>query len=411
MSTEILNEPLLRQLALAYIFGVLSSLTPCVYPLIPVTLAVCGAKEHCDRLRRMAVVSSYVGGIALTYTLLGVISAQSGSLFGSLLANRWATLALVAFLIFLAFYVLDLFNIPAFSRAQTWASRIGGGGARGAFLMGTVSGVVAAPCIGPVLIVILGVAASSSSAWRGGALLFSYSLGLGTIFIILGIFSSLLHHLPKSGVWLRGVKFLIASALFGVAVYFIETTFAVPWKNSSIFSYRFSLLGIAVFGTLLARGAYVSELNALKPLLACLVGFSGYHFLSSSHQQLKVVKTDTVWLSKIADGVAQGRKNKMPIMVDLFAEWCAACKELDLLTFPDDSVQKELSRFVKVRVDFTNADDYSNEIASRFSVVGLPCILFLNSDGEEIPGTRISGFLEPLPFLAHLRDVSRLSSR
>ena len=173
---------LLQALVLAVFGGLLTCLTPCVYPLIPITLSIfgaCGAKSS----RQAFLLSlAYVLGIAITYSILGLLAAASGSVFGSLLGNPWVIGAICGCLIFLSIYNLDLLTFSLGQGLSRFANSLGGKGYRGAFVMGMASGIVAAPCVGPVLLSILVIAAASGSAWKGGLLLFFYALGFGCPF-------------------------------------------------------------------------------------------------------------------------------------------------------------------------------------------------------------------------------------
>lgn len=390
------------QLLTVLLAGFLSSLTPCVYPLIPITLALFGATSENSRLRSFFLASVYVLGISCTYTALGIFCAATGSVFGAFLGNPWVVAALCLFMILLALYSLDCFQVSWIFKLQTWASRVQGTGLRGAFLMGMFSGLVAAPCVGPVLSAVLLLAAQSKDYLWGGVLLFVYSIGLGFIFVLLGTFSSLLTRLPRSGSWMYAVKFITAAALFLVCVLLLApllskhvnlelTSLGNPWAS-------FALACIALY---LGYLSFKRGLLKLKIAAALLLAFSGFALLHLPPQDSQLS-----WGSELEAGISQAASRKQVLMLDLFAEWCAACKEFDKITFQDAQVVAQLKEFALVRLDFTIPDEHSDQVTQRFSVAGLPTILFLDPQGREIPGSRITGFKPAAEFLQHLIKVS-----
>lgn len=399
------------QLLLAFGLGFLSSLTPCVYPLIPITLAIFGVDSKLSKRHSFFLACCYVLGIASTYTALGVFSALTGALFGSLLTNPYVLASLSALLFFLALSTLDIIPFPISSKMQAHANRIGGRGYLGAYLMGLVSGVIAAPCIGPVIVVILSIAAFSQQVFWGGALLFSYSIGLGIIFILLGTFSGLLRQLPKSGSWLKGVKFVMALAIMLMAIILVSPLLSkIELYNQLTLSWTSALSTILLAFLALLCSTKVRSLakasELLKGLSAFLLASSLFfiYTINSSSSEIAWIKNFEEALSVSATNQDQNKHNI--VMLDLYADWCAACKEFDAITFKDPRVVAALSRYVTAKFDLTLESPEGEKIQERYNVVGLPCILFLNPDGSEISNTRISGFLNAEQFLEHLEKVN-----
>ncbi|MBN8550674.1 MAG: thioredoxin family protein [Deltaproteobacteria bacterium] len=401
MSPDFESGSALTQLFAAFNAGILTSLTPCIYPLIPITLAIFGCCKEVSRRQRFFLALCYVLGIAATYTLLGVISAKTGGIFGSFLSNPWAIAVLSILLILLALFSLDIVKLSALSKLQNSASRIGGKGFRGAFLMGTVSGFVAAPCAGPVLVVILGVAAAQQSSAWGALLLFTYALGMGLLFILLALFPLLLDRLPRSGNWLHAVKFLTAALLFAV-VLFITQPFHVPYVLETLSDYHWALFVVAILSFFAAMWAYRLHHGALKCVAAILFACSAFYLTLPAPQHS--------WAARIEEGLSAAEQRSTLVMVDMYADWCAACKELDAKTFSDPEVKERLAKFALVRVDFTLDSDYTTKLTEQYDVAGLPCLLFLTANGKEIPDSRITGFLEPQEFLKHLDAIEKRAS-
>ncbi len=387
----------------AYVAGFLSSLTPCVYPLIPITLAIFGAAGNLSRFRAFLLSATYVLGICVTYTALGMLSARFGVLFGAAFANPYVSVALACFMFIFALQSLEVFELPFISNIQTKASGVSGKGAFSAFIMGALSGLVAAPCVGPVLVGILSIAAKSQSPAYGAALLFCYSLGLGTIFLFLGTFSGAAKKLPRSGNWMHAVKFIIAVGVIMVGLFMLQSVISYAELPVIRDLPAAAFWGSAAIGILLAVLSYRKDLMLGKIIAAVLVALSLFLVLVP---QVRAAATPSehVWIESETEALNAARTENKIVMVDLFADWCAACKELDAITFRDEDVKKELAKIRLARLDMTNQDEEALRLQEKYSVIGLPCILFLQPSGEEIPNSRITGFLPPKEFILHLKS-------
>jgi thiol:disulfide interchange protein DsbD len=193
-----------------------------VYPLIPITISVFGARGASSRRRSFALSLTYVLGIAVTYTALGLIAASFGTVFGGIMQNVWVLVGLAAVFVLLGLASLGAIELALPSELQTRLSETGGAGYGGALSMGLVAGLIAAPCVGPIVAGILVYVAQQGSLWLGGLLLFDFAMGLGVLFVVLGTFSGLIHSLPKSGAWMDGVKAVFAMIFFGIALYYLQ---------------------------------------------------------------------------------------------------------------------------------------------------------------------------------------------
>jgi len=372
--------------------------------MIPITLSILGATAAKSRRQAFLVSASYVGGIVLTYTLLGMLCAKTGMIFGSLLSSPAVIIGLCIFLAVLSLHTLEIFQLPL-AGLQSKASNIAGKGYFGAFIMGLVSGAVAAPCVGPVLVLILVEAARSNSTLWGTSLLLAYSLGLGLPFLILGTFSNLLKKLPRSGNWMLGVKYLIALGLLLTALFFLQTLDLSVFElvQQSIPSFVWIVLAIAFAGW-----AFISTRSKLKPqqlasafaLALCVFFITHTGDTIADASQLKVS-----WEENHLNALALGQQKNKPIVLDLHSKWCMACKELDH-SFADPQVAAELAKkFVASRVDFTRTTAKTEEISKKYNVLGLPCVLFLRPDGTEIEGSRITGEVAPKELAQHLSQT------
>lgn len=416
--------------------GLLTALTPCVYPLIPITVSVFGATRAQSRGRAVLLTSSYVLGMGVVFAALGVIAARTGALFGSVLANPWFIVGLAIFLLVLASSMFGAFEIALPQRLAQRLSTAGGAGVPGAFVMGSVAGFLAAPCTGPVLTGLLAFVAKSQSSVLGGSLLFIYALGVGVPFFILGVFTV---RLPKGGQWMEWVKSVLGIALVALAAMYLKD--AVP-PLRALFENLAAELGKvpgAVIATVVAaiglvagaihlsfkeggrqfllKGAGVTLVVGAIVLRTTAVGApaTGEAWVRlgwakpaqdrSLTWHLQFTGADSQGLSRFDTALARARAEGRPVMIDFFAEWCAACKELDHKTYVADPVVAESGRFVNIKVDGTNEEDVIATLYERFGVLGLPTVAFVGSDGKILEAPRVTGFLGPHRFAAEMKKV------
>lgn len=220
---KILQEKgLLAGILLAFLAGLFASLTPCVYPLIPITIGLFGAQNTTSKFQGFKRASIYVLGIAVTYTILGVTAAWFGSVFGGAMQSPWVLSAIALLFVVLGASSIGLFEVRVPAFIQTKLSQTKGSGAKKAFVMGLVAGIIAAPCVGPIVAGILLYVAQTQDPVLGALLLFSFSIGMGQLFLVLGTFSSMINNLPKSGGWLDASKVIFGAVFWGVAIYYLR---------------------------------------------------------------------------------------------------------------------------------------------------------------------------------------------
>lgn len=404
------QKGLLIALLIAFVGGFLTSLTPCVYPLIPITISIFGAGSGGSRARAFLLSLIYVLGIVITFSALGFIVAKTGAVFGQFLANAW-----VAGLIALVFFILSLSLFGAFEMQlptpllQKLTTGNKGGGLGKPLFMGMVAGLIASPCTGPSLGAILTYAAVSGNEWQGLFMLIAFALGLGLPFLVLGTFSGLLAARPKPGNWMDGVKSVMGIAMIVVALYFLRNAFPNVmhfFKGTAVF---FTASGVLAAVGLLLGAVHLSfhtksvvvRLRKGLGILLVVVGIAGI-----AGGLLTEPDTGNIqWISGIAKGEILAQDQKKPMMVDYTAEWCAACKELEKLTFSDSLVQKELARFVCVKQDFTKSTPETEALKKKNNIRGLPTIDFYSSEGERLEDLRILGFMEAAEFIEYLQAV------
>lgn len=381
---------------IAFLAGLAASVTPCVYPMIPITMAVIGAKGG-GKARGFALSATLVLGMAATYTFLGVIAARTGATFGAF-AQKPAFLVPVAIL-FVAF-ALSLFGAFEIALPASLQARLQGDGSRkgfaGAFIMGLVLGPISAPCVGPVIgSVLLGIA--QHGHWLlGGAQLFVFALGMGVLFMAVGTFSA---GLPRSGNWLIFVKQAMGLVVLAFAVWTLRYI-SPEWLTLALWSVV-TLLGAAVLGAfrpaedlLGGLGKGFGLLSLAAGLLLGLRAIETFTKVDLLPKGGAVAKAESeawrkAWLEQDLEGaLAKAKLEGKVVLVDIYAEWCAQCHELDEKTWPDAGIQAWIAaNAVAVRID---TDKVRPDLAAKLRIGSYPTVLVLDGDGKELK--RILGF-------------------
>jgi thioredoxin:protein disulfide reductase len=387
---------LLLSLLLVFLAGMGASLTPCVYPMIPITMAIVGAKGG-GKARGFALSAALVLGMAVTYTTLGVLAAKSGAAFGAF-AQKPAFLIPVS-LLFTAF-ALSLFGAFEIALPPSLAMKLQGDGSRkgfgGAFLMGLVLGPLSAPCVGPVIGAVLVGIAQQGDVWLGGLQLFVFSLGMGVLFLAAGTFSA---GLPKSGDWLTRFKQIMGLVVLGFAAWNVRLI--VPdWGNFAMWAFV-TLTGAAVFGIFEAAedlvGQFRKGLAILLLAFAVLLGvraveaFLPVDLLPRARASV-AMEDHPGWLEQDLEGALGSAKTEHKlVLVDIYADWCAQCKELDEKTWPDAGVKQWITQnAVAIRID---TDAKRKDLAAKLQIRSYPTVILLDAEGREL--RRILGFQKP----------------
>lgn len=415
-------------LPILFLAGVLTSLTPCVYPLIPITVAIFGAGKRARSRGRAAVLSAtYVLGIAAMYSSLGLAAAASGRAFGAFMGNPWVVTLFALMMLVFAAAMFGAFELQLPASVQLRLSGVAGVGFGSAFLMGLVAGIVAAPCTGPVLGAVLTFVAQSRDLWMGFWLLLVYALGMGLLFFVLGTFSM---SLPKSGAWMDGVKTIFGIALVTVAISFVRPLLPAAPEVALRASTLAWLTGAVVAAAVLAGAIHrtfhgtVAELALKGAGVAVVIGALalrlGWVVEPARGGEAPVaaglgpaagatpVPARIEWLHSEAEALAKAKATGKPVLADFFAEWCTACKELDKLTFTDPRVRERVARdFVPLKVDGTDDTDEVRALQAKYGVVGLPLVTVIGPDGRQQPDPKVAGFLPPEQFLVELAKVPR----
>jgi thioredoxin:protein disulfide reductase len=388
------SSGLLLSLIFVFLAGLALNLTPCVYPLIPITIGYFGGQAEGKTSRLVMLGILYMLGMALTYSVVGVITSLSGAVFGTLLQNPIVIIAIVILFVALA---LSQFGVYEFKLPDSWVAKAGGakGGGFGAFFMGLTMGIVAAPCIGPFVLGLVTYVAAKGDPLYGFLMFFVLALGLGFPYLLLAIFSGKIKSLPRAGLWMEGIKHIFGFLLIGMAFYFLD-----PVLPKTIQGYLLPIFGILAALILL----FIDKTaNNAKGFRIFKTVFSVIILAVSIYALIPKDKLEPEWKKFSIKNYEASLKSNEKMVIDFYADWCIPCKELDALTFSDSRVLDKLDSFTVYKVDMTKNDETNEQLRKRFNVIGMPTVLIIDSKGNEIK--RLTGFVNADEFLSYIKNI------
>ena len=398
-----------------FLLGLGLAFTPCVLPMLPLLSAiVIGQNQRPNMWRAFALSFVYVQGMALTYTLLGLIVAAIGLPFQVALQHPYVMIGLSIIFVLLALSMFGVFTLQLPSSLQTKLSLLSqqqkAGAFGGVFLMGMIAGLVASPCTSAPLSGALLYVAQSGDLFTGAITLYLLALGMGVPLILITLFGNKI--LPKSGMWMETVKKLFGFVMLALPVFLISRILPDEWTPR-----LWAMLGTAFFiwfafqmpkngtGWLFRILFLVAAMISVKPLQAWVWGESSAQSAVEnklvSHVEFKQVKSEAELQQALAEN------NKSLVMLDLYADWCVACKEFEKETFSDPRVQKTFGDMLLLQVDMTKNSEENRALMTKYKVLGLPTILFFDRDGKEIEGSRVNGFMQSVEFLQWIEKISK----
>ena len=390
-----------RGLALAFlgifVIGLALNLTPCVYPMMSVTVSLFGAQEEGRLARSFGRATVYVLGIATMYSALGTIAAVTGGLFGAALQSPWVLGGIGVLLFAMALGMFGAYELqpPAWLRERLSGAHQASGLA-GLYLSGLVVGVFAAPCIGPPTVALLAFVGSQADPMFGLSAFTVMGLGLGAPYLVLGTFSGLLDRLPSSGVWMVWVKKLFGVVMVGAALFYLGLA-VVP--DYAIYAVPATLAGGGLYLGFLERsgrpGGWFRRVKWAVGAAVLVAGVAGVHVLQEPSIE---------WRSYSDDALTQAQQARQPVLLYFSADWCVPCIELDRATFTDEQVIRSTSNFVRLKADLTHyGSPEAKALRERFDVAGVPTLVFLDGSGNEIAQSRTVGYVGPSAFLKRVQ--------
>lgn len=384
-------------LGMTLLLGLTLNLTPCVYPLLSVTVGFFG-RQSPDGAKPWPLAIVYVAGITLSFAALGVTASLAGGLFGAPLQHPVVLVGLALLLATLSLSSFGFFELRAPSALML---RFGGSstGLGGALLMGLTMGIVAAPCIGPVVLGLLVYVGTEREALKGFFLFLSMGLGMGLPYVFLATAAGSLDKLPRSGEWLSWMNRLFGVLLLGMAVYFVTPLLGHDFMRA--FLPAFIAAGALYLGFLEPSGRSLRgfTIGRRSVGVAALV-FAGWMGLSSA-QAGAGIRWEPLTPASLDEAIASGR----PAVVEFYAEWCLPCVEMERTTFTDPDVLRDAARFSMLQADVTESSPENDLLLEEFGVLGVPTIIVYDGAGREVD--RVVGFVDARDFRALLRRARK----
>jgi thiol:disulfide interchange protein DsbD len=399
---EVIEKGLAYAVIAFFLFGLALNLTPCVYPVIPMTVAFFAAQGEQKRRRIFALALYYVLGIAMVFSGLGLVSALAGKQWGFLFQHLWFVILISVIILAMAASMFGAFEFTVPSPLMTYLGK-SRQGAMGSLVMGLTVGVVIAPCAAGIIIGLVGIVAKLGMVAKGTLLFFVMGMGLGLPYLFLATSSALLNRLPKSGMWMDWMRKIFGVLLIGVALYFL-----VPQAKQIHSPLGFYLGVLGIFGGLLLGflqrdEGYSRTFKIVRRMFGCLLILAGV-FLVNRTMHARPEAID--WVHLRNPSIETLKRDNRPILIDFYADWCAACKALDRKTFAEKRVAEKSKAFTMVRVDCTSPDRICQALTEKFKISGLPTLVFMGAEGEERHRLRAVGFLEPAEMLKKMEAAT-----
>ncbi|MBD2812315.1 protein-disulfide reductase DsbD [Xenorhabdus sp. Vera] len=394
----------------ALLIGIGIAFTPCILPMYPLISSIILGQKRPESMKRIFWLAvSYVQGMALTYTILGLVVAAAGLQFQAALQNPYILIGLSVLFILLALSMFGLYSLQLPSSVQTrlvdWSNQQQSGSYIGVFFMGALAGLIASPCTTAPLSAILLYIAQSGNTLVGGLTLYLYAFGMGLPLIAVTLFGHKL--LPRSGPWMQYVKEGFGFIILALPVFLLERVFGDTWgvRLWSMLTIAFLIWAFAI--TLHSKNGWLRTLQIILLALALIAARPLQDWVWGTptiEQQKTVIKFQRVndW-QELSQILVENRHQ--PIMLDLYADWCAACKEFEKYTFSDPQVQTQLNQFLMLQADVTDNGPKQKELLQKLKVLGLPTILFFDVQGNEITDSRVNGFMNAERFSQHVQHI------
>ena len=381
-----------------FLGGLALNLTPCVYPLIPITISYFGGQSEGNKSALVLRAVFYVLGMSITYSILGVLASLTGSLLGSALQNPLVLIFIALVMTGLALSMFGLYEIRVPQSLAILGSK-SRTGYLGTLFMGLTVGLIAAPCIGPFVLGLLTYVSEIGDPVLGFWMFFVLAMGLGIPFLILGIFSGAATRLPQSGAWMIWVRNIFGFILIGMAIYFLEPLF----PGDTFYYMTLAVLSIVagIYVGWLDKNTGTKAFRITRYLVGVLFILIGVYFLLPADTDRG---NQIAWQGYTAAELEWAKESNKPVIIDFYADWCIPCKELDKFTFGDERVIQRSKQFVTIKADLTRfQSEETNNLRTKYRIKGVPTIVFLNKNGREIENLRLTGFEEVDQFIERMQ--------
>jgi thiol:disulfide interchange protein DsbD len=392
---------------LVFVGGLALNLTPCVYPIIPITVSYFGGQASGSRGSTIVLAILYLLGMAAMYSALGVVAALTGSILGSALQNPLVTafIALVMFGLALSMFGVYEIRVPARLSGMAGTAKQG---YMGAFLMGLTVGIVAAPCIGPFVLGLLTFVGERGDPALGFAMFFTLSVGLGLPYVFLAVASGNISKLPRSGEWMEWIRKLFGVILLAMAIYFLDPV--LPETAYYVLMGGLLIACGVILGFVIKVGSAAKAFNVFRRTIGLVMPLAGLWFIFAPGHIFGIAP-GIPWIPYNNELLAEARSKNLPVVIDFSAEWCIPCEELDHETFNQPEVIEAAKNVVTLRADLTQSgSEEVVELRKKYEIRGVPTIVFIDRNGKERTDLRVIHFIEKEEFLDKLRSLADAST-
>lgn len=374
------DNPLLR-LIFIFLLGILMSLTPCIYPMIPITIGILQASSQKSLLRNILAALCYTLGIAVTFALLGLLAATGGAQFGHLLSNPIVIAFLVIFLGYFGFAMLGLYELRLPSFLQQGPDGVRGNSLLSIFIFGAISGTVASPCLSPGLVLLLSIVATIGSKITGFLYLFTFGVGLCVPLLIIGLFSNSLSMLPRAGTWMIEIKRIFGILLIAMCFYYLS-----PLLHGCL------LRGLLA-GTLITTGIFFFVLNGIsqkkliwyRRIVGAMLVLAGIYAAVDAVRYWHCPPVSPLQNISYDSAKKEAATSNKKLLIDFGASWCGTCREISKKVMHNTNLHTQLPEIIFVEIDGTNPDNaYCEELSKKFAVLGFPTVLLVDPLTERV---------------------------
>lgn len=397
------SESIWLTLLALFLGGLALNLTPCVYPLIPITISYFGGKSETIRGHTIVHGIFYMFGLAVTNSILGLSAALSGGMLGAALQHPLVLIFVASVMVAMGLSFFGLWELRLPKSLTQFASK-GYPGFLGTFFMGLTLGIVAAPCLGPFILGLLIYVGQMGNPFLGFLYFFVLSIGLGLPLAVLAVFSGAVARLPKSGDWMLWIRKLMGWVLMAMAAFMISFVVSHNLLKPALLAGVAIVAGIHL-GWLDKTGRKLRVFTYLKKALGTALICGGIVFiLLIPHHAGKIE-----WIPYKQSIVEKAAEEKKPLIIDFYAEWCAPCRLMDKEVFANHDVVKLMRNLISLRVDLTNAKASHDRLLRQYQIRGIPTTVFINRQGTEERKLRIVGLVTKSEFLKRLTVLLKRS--